>query len=85
MIMVELANSYVIFMAVVTCIIATIDLIIGCKEVREGLPSLPWQSEEQKTQQQDVEATRAKTYVINDGYIVPNQESNFKNDINNNF
>jgi hypothetical protein len=42
MIMVELANSYVIFMAVVTCIIATIDLIIGCKEVREGLPSLPW-------------------------------------------
>lgn len=46
MIMVELANSYVIFMAVVTCIIATIDLIIGCKEVKEGLPSLPWQSDE---------------------------------------
>ncbi len=72
-------------MTIVTCIIAFVDLIIGCKEAKEGLPSLPWNQKEEESQKADPEATRAKSYVINDGYNVPNQESNIKDNSDNNF
>jgi hypothetical protein len=47
--MVEQAISYLIFMTIVTCIIAFVDLIIGCKEAKEGLPSLPWNQKEEES------------------------------------
>lgn len=72
MIMVEQAEWYLIIMAIITCIIAIVDLIIGCKEAKEGLPSLPWTQNEEEPKKADPEANRAKSYVINDGYTVPN-------------
>ena len=71
-------------MTIITCLIAIVDLIIGCKEAKEGLPSLLWNQKEDEPKKADPEATRAKSYVINDGYIVPNQESNIKDQTSNN-
>ena len=72
-------------MTILTCFIAIFDLIIGCKEAKEGLPSLPWNQKEEESKNADPEATRTKPYVINDEYIVPNQESNIKDNTSNNF
>ena len=72
-------------MTIITCFIAIVDLIIGCKEAKEGLPSLPWNQKEEDSGKADPEATRAKSYVVNDNYTLPNQESNIKDNTNNNF
>lgn len=67
MIMVEQAEWYLIIMTIITCFIAVIDLIIGCKEAKEGLPSLPWSQNEEESKKADPESKRAKSYVISDG------------------
>jgi len=40
--MVEQTTWYLIIMTIITCLIAVVNLIIGCKEAKEGLPSFPW-------------------------------------------
>ena len=82
--MVEQTDWYLIIMTIITCLIAIVNLIIGCKEAKEGLPSFPWNQKEEEPKKADPEANRAKSYVINDGYTVPNQESNIKDLTNNN-
>ena len=72
MIMVEQTDWYLIIMTIITCLIAIVNLIIGCKEAKEGLPSFPWNQKEEEPKKADPEANRAKSYVINDGYTMPN-------------
>jgi hypothetical protein len=48
MIMVEQSTWYLIIMTIITSLIAIVNLIIGCKEAKEGLPSFPWNQKEEE-------------------------------------